>query len=378
MVLRSRLLVDLVIYLVSLGALYVLHRWNAIQPPSPARDRIGLGLSAGAIWLSLGVVVTPTKISRYLPNFWVSWIHAGALVVAAWSLAAIVLAAIWRSVPAFSPRRRQFLKATRTATFAAPVIATGFAIIQRENLTLRQVNVYIPNLPKDLQGLRMVQISDIHLGPFVSERLLARAVDIANETRADIGLVTGDLITRAGDPLDICLKHLKRLKVDAPALGCLGNHEIHAASEAYTTRAGLDVGIRFLRRESQILRFGKSRINFTGYDYQRKGSQYLVGAEEMVVPGALNIMLSHSPDVFPVAAAKGYDLTVSGHTHGGQVNIEILHQGLNVARFFTPYVDGVYRKGNASIFVTRGLGTVGLPARLGVPPEIALIRLCAT
>ena len=379
---RPHFVFDLIVYLVSLGAIYILRRWNSGQPPGTVpdaiRNRIGTGLAIAAVWLSLGMALTPAVISRHLPNFWTSWIHAGAVAIAVWSVAALGLAAVWKNVPVFSPKRRQFLRVARAATFAAPVFATGFGIIQRENLTLREVDVHIPNLPKDLQGLRLVQISDIHLSPFVSESLLARAIDMANETHAHIGLVTGDLITRLGDPLDLCLKHLARLKVDAPVLGCLGNHEIYAESEDYTTRAGLRIGIRFLRRESRILQFGKSRINFAGFDYQRKGIEYLPGAEEMVVPGALNIMLSHSPDVFPVAAAKGYGLTLSGHTHGGQVNVEILHQGLNIARFITPYVDGLYREGNASIFVTRGVGTVGLPARLGVPPEIALIRLCAT
>ena len=90
------------------------------------------------------------------------------------------------------------------------------------------------------------------------------------------------------------------------------------------------------------------------------------------------MLLSHNPDVFPVAARKGFPLTISGHTHGGQVRIEILGQDLNVARFFTPYVDGLYRRGDSSIFVSRGIGTIGLPARLGAPPEVALITLCRT
>jgi predicted MPP superfamily phosphohydrolase len=375
---RPHFVVDFVVYLVSLGAIYTLRRWNSEQRADTPRKWVGVGLIVAVVWLTVGIILTPAWLSRRLPNFWVSWFHAGAVALAAWSLAAVIVASIWKSLPTFDPERRRFLGVARAATFAAPVLVTGFAIIKRDELTLRRIDIPIPNLPKDLQGLRIVQISDIHLSPFVSESLLARAVDMANETRADIGLVTGDLITRVRDPLDVCLKHLARLKVDAPILGCLGNHEVYAESEEYTTRAGLAIGIRFLRRESQILQFGKSRINFAGYDYQRKGSKYLVGAEKLIVPGTLNVMLSHSPDVFPVAAAKGYDLTFSGHTHGGQVNVEILHQGLNIARFITPYVDGLYREGNASVFVTRGVGTVGVPARLGVPPEIALIRLCAT
>jgi uncharacterized protein len=374
---RPHFLVDFLVYIASLAALQLLRRWNSSQRSESVKNRIRLSLRIAVVWLTIGMVLVPASVSRNLPNFWVTWIHAGAIAIAIWSIATVAMAAIWKSLPSFDPERRRFLGAARAATFAAPVLVTGFGIIRRDNLKLRQIDIPIPNLPKELHGLRLVQISDIHLSPLVSESLLARAVDMANETHAHIGLITGDLITRVGDPLDTCLKQLSRLRVEAPILGCLGNHEIYAESENYTTRAGLGAGIRFLRRESQILRFGNSQINFAGYDYQRKGTKYLEGAEEMIVPGALNIMLSHSPDVFPVAAAKGYDLTLSGHTHGGQINVEILRQDINIARFLTPYVDGLYREGNASIFVTRGVGTVGLPARIGVPPEVALIRLCA-
>lgn len=375
---RPHLLIDLIVYLASLAAIYTLRRWNSVRQPAKATRRVHLGLTAASVWLTLAIVLSPSVIARHVPNFWLSWIRAGGIVIAVWSIAAIVLACCWRSVPGFDPKRRQFLEVARTATFASPVLVTGFAFIKRDDLKLRQMDIKIPNLPKDLQGLRIVQISDIHLSPLVSESLLARAVDMANETRANIGLITGDLISRAGDPLDTCLRHLARLKADAPILGCLGNHEIYAHSEEYTTREAARIGIKFLRHESQVLRFGNSRINFAGVDYQQRSLPYLVGAEDLLVPQTMNVLLSHNPDVFPIAAEKGYDLTLSGHTHGGQVNVEILHQGLNIARFLTPYVDGLYRKGNASIFVTRGVGTVGLPARLGVPPEIALIRLCAT
>jgi hypothetical protein len=202
---RPHYLFDLIVYLVSLGAILMLARWNSAQPSRPARKRIAIGLLIAAIWLSVALILTPNSISGHLPNFWVSWIRAGGVAIAVWSLAALILTAIWMNVPVFSPKRRELLKVARAATFAAPVLVTGFGFVQRDKLTLRQVDVHIPNLPRDLQGLRLVQISDIHLSPFVSESLLARAVDMANETRADIGLVTGDLITRLGDPLDLCL-----------------------------------------------------------------------------------------------------------------------------------------------------------------------------
>jgi predicted MPP superfamily phosphohydrolase len=104
---------------------------------------------------------------------------------------------------------------------------------------------------------------------------------------------------------------------------------------------------------------------------------YLSGAERLTAPGALNVLLSHNPDVFPAAAAKGYDVTLSGHTHGGQITVEILHPWGNMARFFTPYVYGLYhlKQSGPVAYVTRGIGTIGIPARIGAPPEIALLRL---
>ena len=99
---------------------------------------------------------------------------------------------------------------------AAPYIATGVGMLTRNRFHLNVVDVPIPNLPTDLQGLRIAQITDIHLSPFLSERDFARAIDMANETKPHLTLVTGDLITRAGDPLDACLRQLARLRVESP------------------------------------------------------------------------------------------------------------------------------------------------------------------
>jgi predicted MPP superfamily phosphohydrolase len=126
------------------------------------------------------------------------------------------------------------------------------------------------------------------------------------------------------------------------------------------------------------VRFGDASINFAGVDYQQFGRPYLVGAQQYVAPGMVNILLSHNPDVFPIAARQGYDLTLAGHTHGGQVNFEILHKNVDIALAFTPYVRGFYKKGNSSIYVSSGIGTIGVPVRVGAPPEVSLIELCAS
>lgn len=321
----------------------------------------------------------PPVVRALLPEAWLPWVRAAALAWAFVSIGAFCAALVWRHLPKFDADRRRLLRATGGALLAAPVAATGFGVfVQRGALRVREIDIPFTGLPRDLDGLRLVQLSDIHLGPFLSEKELARAVDVANELRAHLGLVTGDLITSSGDPLDACLRQLARLRADAGILGCLGNHEGYADAEQYTTEQGARLGVNFLRGESRRLRFGRSFLNVAGVDYQSMSRPYLTNAASLVAPGAVNVLLSHNPDVFPVAVKQGYDLTVAGHTHGGQVNFEVLHKSLNIARFFTPYVHGLYRQGPSSIYVTRGIGTVGIPARIGSPPEVALIRLCAT
>jgi predicted MPP superfamily phosphohydrolase len=285
--------------------------------------------------------------------------------------------------PPFDPSRRRAVNAAGGALLASPFLVAGYgAFIERTNFQVREVDIPLSGLPPDLDGLRLLQLSDIHLSAFLSEQELARAIDAANHTRAHLALVTGDLISTRGDPLDACLRQLARLKCDAGIFGCMGNHERFSGAERYATEQGARLGIRFLRGEHQQLRFGASNLNLAGVDYQRiamSRTGYLQSADKMIVPGALNVLLSHNPDVFPVAAAQGYDLTLAGHTHGGQITVEILSRSINPARFFTPYVYGLYhlKPGGrqAAAYVSSGIGTIGVPARVGAPPEISVLRL---
>jgi uncharacterized protein len=341
------------------------------------RRLIWLGTAASTALLFAGYILEFQRVLRYFPVKWWTWLECASLVETMWLIGFSSALVVWRRAPQFSPARRKMLQAAGAALCIAPLAATAVGIVRRNRFRLSEVPIPIPNLPKDLEGLRIVQITDIHLSPFLSEREFAMAIDMANETRANLALVTGDLITRPGDPLDACIRQLARLRADSGILGCLGNHEIYARVENYVTEQGRLIGIDFLRHQARQLRFGNATINFAGVDYQRMNSHYLKGTEQLIVPGAVNVMLSHNPDVFPVAASQGYALTIAGHTHGGQVDVEILHQHLNVARYFTPFVQGLYRRGNSSVYVSNGLGTIGVPVRLGAPPEVSVLRLCA-
>jgi predicted MPP superfamily phosphohydrolase len=276
------------------------------------------------------------------------------------------------------PGRRRALNAAGSVLMAAPFAVVGYgALIQRTDFRVREVDIPLPGLPPDLDGLRILQLSDIHLSAFLSEGEFARVIDAALHLRPQLAVVTGDLISGHSDPLDACIRQLARLKADAGVFGCMGNHERYILAEDYTARQSARLGIRFLRGQAQTLRFGNAVLNLAGLDFQaqRERRRYLRGAERLIVPGATNVLLQHNPDVFPVAARLGYDLLLAGHTHGGQVTVEILDQSINPARFFTPYVYGLYRQGKAAAYVTRGIGTIGIPARIGAPPEISLLRL---
>lgn len=359
-------------------------RRPAARKSKRVRTAVIAGWAGSMAMLALWFVADSPPAARVLTHAARGWIQGSVVLWAVLSLVLIGCYVVTRGVERLAaglhdPARRRFLGVVRCGVFGVPTAALGYGtFILRHQLRVRQQDIPIAGLPEDLNGLRLAQLTDIHLSPFLSVRELERAVEMANETKPHVTLVTGDLITMRGDPLDDCLHALKALKADAGVFGCLGNHEIYAHSEDYTQREGARIGITFLRRQTRLLKFGAARLNLAGIDYQRLGKHYLVGAEQMVEPGAFNVLLQHNPDVFPVAAAKGFPLTISGHTHGGQVKVEILRADLNISRFYTHYVDGLYQKDGSSIFVSRGIGTIALPTRLGAPPEVAFLRLVRT
>lgn len=332
-------------------------------------------------WTLASYVLGLPPIAAAMPSWdWYFWMRGAGVAWGICSLGVFLLWFLWRRIPKpkFRPERRRLLLAAKGMAVAAPLTATGYGVyVARNGLAVREVDVPVAGLPADLDGIRIVQLTDIHCSPFLSRRDVARAVAMANDAKAHVAVVTGDMITTASDNLRECLAELSRLRAGAGVFGCLGNHEIYARATDFAEREGARLGIRFLRGAAVRLRFGAADLNLAGVDYQRMSRPYLVGAERLMAPAAFNVLLSHNPDVFPVAASKGFDLTLAGHTHGGQLTVEILDQHLSISRFFTPFVYGLYREGSRSIYVSRGIGTVGVPARIGAPPEISLVRLCA-
>jgi uncharacterized protein len=298
------------------------------------------------------------------------------------------------------PSRRTFFRTASVVAGAAPFLGVmyGFAA-ERLRYEVRRIEIPIPNLPQQLDGMEIVQLSDIHLSGYMTRESVRRAVDMANDVGADLAVVTGDLITGMHDSLEDCVAEVRRLHAPLGVYGCNGNHEIYARAEDRAERLYQQVGMKMLRRENAVIPYKGAALNLIGVDYQRERTpggrkqQMLANLEPLVRRDLPNILLSHNPNAFNRAAELGIELTLAGHTHGGQVKVEILDVSLSPARFITDYIAGLYHRplsmpdqpkrmgetiklmpnapnGLAALYVNRGLGTVGAPVRLGAPPEI--------
>ena len=144
----------------------------------------------------------------------------------------------------------------------------GFAA-GRLRYTVERVDVPIANLPPELDGLRIAQLSDIHIGDYMPPHEIARAVDMANDLHPDISFVTGDFVSSEGDPLDVCITELSRLRAPLGVWGCNGNHEIYAGVEDEAERLFREKGMRLLRASSQWSSTMADASICMGVDYQR-------------------------------------------------------------------------------------------------------------
>ena len=299
-----------------------------------------------------------------------------------------------RSLPA-DQGRRSVLRQTALLAGGAPFAGAfyGYAF-ERLNFEIVRTDISLARLPKALDGLRLLHISDIHVGDFMPPSQIRRAIGLANELRPHLAVITGDFLTSAGDPLGECIAALSGLRADLGIWGCNGNHEIYAGAEDWAELLFRRHDMTLLRQSAAVLQWKGAALNLMGVDYQHDvqltGSAHprLNGVDTLIRDDLPNILLSHNPNTFYRAAELGIDLSLAGHTHGGQVNVEILHHGWNPARFMTPFVAGLYRLPTAMprtglntsnrsscLYVNRGLGTLGVPARLGAQPEITLLTL---
>ncbi len=279
-------------------------------------------------------------------------------------------------VPAPSLGRRQLLERAGGAVVlgaTSSTLAWG-ALVGRYDFSVEEVVVRIVGLPKVLDGYTITQVSDLHVGSFVQEKELALGLSLVKGTKPDLIVVTGDLVDFDRDYIPTLLTALGKLEARDGIKAILGNHDYYTGADAIAG-AMRGAGFDMLVNDGRLIRAADGGgFALLGVDdlwaarYQAAGPQ-LDRALSFVPPDRPRILLSHQPasvDLWPGRVA----LQLSGHTHGGQVN-----PGFRPADLLMHYVSGRYEVEGTTLYVNRGFGVVGPPARVAAPPEITKIIL---
>jgi uncharacterized protein len=279
-----------------------------------------------------------------------------------------------------SRSRRVPRRALRDETKPLSVIRSALGEMARLALTepfmlaIERQEIFLRRLPKQLDGFRIVQLSDLHYGPFVDARHLERAVEAANRLNPGLIALTGDYISQERGYAAPCAEVVGRLRARHGVFAVLGNHD-HWTDAKLITDLFRAEGIRMLINEGLRIDIGDEAFWLAGVDDTMVGLEDLPLALAGSRDGEMKLLLAHNPVILRRAARADVDLVLSGHTHGGQVTIrpEKNRSGRPRRRILR----GLGRRANTQIYVTRGLGTVVLPIRYGCPPEVSLLELRA-
>ena len=283
-----------------------------------------------------------------------------------------------------SPERRRFLERTAAVAAAAPFVGGAYGLLYgRLNLETTAQPIRMARLPQAFEGFRICQLSDIHIGPFMPASEIRKYVAIANALKPDLTVLTGDFVTFDPGTEQPVVEALSGLRAPFGVFGSLGNHDGWAGVENSITELFRQVGVRILRGTNVEIAVGADTLNLIGVDFQshrRFGpstpvARLLGNIESVIARDRVNILLSHNPDTFPRAAELGIDLSLAGHTHGGQAALEFISPEIAPSRLVTPYVAGLFHRPGGQLYVNRGIGTIGIPIRIGAPPEITLYSL---
>jgi predicted MPP superfamily phosphohydrolase len=286
--------------------------------------------------------------------------------------------------PRFDPKQGWFRRIERAASLflsrhvfpRMPGAHLPYSAILRAHLTVAEAEIPVAGLPAAFDGVTLLFISDIHAGPFLSVATLRDALRRLSDLHADAVIHGGDLST---SNVQEAVVHADSLKALTAPLGCFavyGNHDHYTKDAAGIAALYERCGIRLLNNDAVALERGGSRIALAGIDdwnFGKPDVDEALARSTAVAPGAPVVLISHNPDAFLQAAAKGIALTLSGHTHGGQVRIPGRPVLVRMSRYRLD--EGRYERGGCQLVVSRGLGVSGIPFRLFCPPEAVLVTL---
>lgn len=265
-------------------------------------------------------------------------------------------------------------EAAPAASYGLGFVVSAWAVWgRRKFVSVSQIRIDHERLPSAFEGYRILHLTDLHVGSFDGFERAREWVRRANAERADVALVTGDLVTSGTWFYEDVARVLGEISVPDGVFVTLGNHD-QWDSDGLVRRLSSH-GARVLRNDCSVIERGEAQLVIAGLDDRFAGRADLKATLARRPDAGYTILMSHYPDYFPQARDRGVELVLSGHTHGGQLGLPWLARYLNIATLTGQHGRGLVERGNSVLFVSAGLGTTGPPMRLGVAPEIAVLEL---
>jgi hypothetical protein len=371
----------LVILAVGVGGHAYLAQRLALAPGWPEPLRSGLVAVFG---IGLAAVLTQIFVRRRLGILssalsWTAYVWLGFTFLLLTTTFASD-AALWLlGAAATTPQDTLLLERAR-ALLVAVVASAAAGVALRQGLappSVRRVEIPLARWPQALDGFRIVQISDVHIGPLLDRRFATEIATRVNALAPDLVAMTGDLVdgsvARIGDEVE----PFGAIRARHGVYFITGNHDFYSGADAWVERVQ-ELGWRALRNECVVIGDGDARFDLAGVDDhhgallgpgQGEDLARALGGRETARPV---VLLAHDPATFRRASQHGVDLQLSGHTHGGQI-----WPFRYLVRLTVPWVAGLYRLGASAVYVSRGTGFWGPPMRLGAPSEITELVLRA-
>lgn len=266
--------------------------------------------------------------------------------------------------------RRRFLQAGVGGLAAAPFILSGYGAARPgQAYDVRELA-----LPFG-RSLRVVQLTDIHAGIYMTRTQMRRYADQVMALQPDLFVLTGDFISNSMVFLPGCVGEMARVRARYGTFATLGNHEHWYGGLSEIQTVFRQYRMPLLRNAHRVIQTTDGPFAVAGIDDLRAGNPDLEAALQGLNPAIPTLLLSHRPEIFPQAAAGGIPLTLAGHYHGGQVKLNLPGGDISLAHLCTPYPEGLFRLNTSHLYVSRGIGTTFTPVRLNVPPEITLLHL---
>lgn len=296
----------------------------------------------------------------------------------------------------FSPSRSRFLSQLGVLAGAVPLVSLTYGMWRNPyRYQVHSHKIPVDQLPEELRGLRIVQISDIHSGTFIFKEPIENAISMINDLKADIVFFTGDLVNNAAVEMQPYIEIFKKIKAKHGVYSVLGNHdygdyrqwpsrEVKAANFRHLLETHRQLGWDLLRNENRVLDINGRKLAVIGVENSSASHRFqnygdLAKAQEGTKSADLKLLLSHDPSHWNAEVTKAFQdiaITFSGHTHGFQFGIEIPGWvKWSPSKYVYKQWAGLYQQGTQHLYVNRGFGMLGYPGRVGILPEITCIDL---